>query len=33
MTKDSALGRLEQLAEFISEEEYSTVRLLLEKQA
>jgi len=33
MTKDGALGRLEQLAEFISEEEYSTVRLLLEKQA
>jgi rRNA-processing protein FCF1 len=33
ITKDVALGRLEQMAEFISEEEYSTVRLLLEKQA
>jgi rRNA-processing protein FCF1 len=33
ITKEVALDRLEQLAEFISEEEYSTVRLLLEKQA
>ena len=32
ITKEVALGRLGQLAEFISDEEYSTVKLLLEKQ-
>jgi rRNA-processing protein FCF1 len=33
LTKDVALSKLQRLEEFISEEEYSTVRLLLERQA